>query len=258
MEPVDKVCHQLPPKEVYQLFGRASKLLIHPKYIPDIKLLIPKKTINRKEDTAEVNEVIIRNKNVDGQQTSSDKSEKSINTVTKQKGEQTTRSEYSKKNTSEMDNSKKLIYRKNLIENSEIDDGVKRGHTKPFTKPSEENEKLLNRSNACVSLPVSPYQGEGDVLGEITQGLSNIPRCESNKNEKSLIRYQPMCALRRTTQDREMQGYTFMTNWTSDKSEKLFNRINQDEIFVTPFRSEKWNHDHEENFTDAAVQDEKQ
>ena len=28
IEPVDKVCHQLPPEEVYKQFGRASKLLI--------------------------------------------------------------------------------------------------------------------------------------------------------------------------------------------------------------------------------------
>ena len=149
MEPVDKVCHQLPPKEVYQQFGRASKLLIHPKDIPDIELLIPNKTINRKEDTAEVNEVIICNKNEDGEQTSCDKSEKSINTTTKQKGKQTANSEYSKEDTSKMDNSEKLIYHKNLIENSEIDDEVKRGHTKPFTKPSKESKNSLNHLDAC-------------------------------------------------------------------------------------------------------------
>ena len=87
MEPVDKVCHQLPPKEVYQKFRRASKLLIHPKDIPDIELLIPNKTINRREDTVEVNEVTIRKKKVDGEQISSDKSKKSISTAAKQKGE---------------------------------------------------------------------------------------------------------------------------------------------------------------------------
>ena len=89
IEPVDKVCHQLPPKEIYQKFGRASKLLIHPKDIPDIKLLIPNKAINHREDTFEVNEVTTRKKKVDEEQISSDKSEKSISTAAKQKGEQT-------------------------------------------------------------------------------------------------------------------------------------------------------------------------
>ena len=31
IEPVDKVCQQLLPEEVYKQFGRASKLLLHPK-----------------------------------------------------------------------------------------------------------------------------------------------------------------------------------------------------------------------------------
>ena len=48
IEPVNKVCQQLLPEEVYKQFGRASKLLLHPKDVPDIKLLEEKETINRK------------------------------------------------------------------------------------------------------------------------------------------------------------------------------------------------------------------
>ena len=36
--PAAKVCHQLPPREVYQQYGRTSKLLIHPKDVPHIPL----------------------------------------------------------------------------------------------------------------------------------------------------------------------------------------------------------------------------
>ena len=35
-EPVDKVVAQLPPQAVYEQYGRASKLLIHPKDVPDV------------------------------------------------------------------------------------------------------------------------------------------------------------------------------------------------------------------------------
>ena len=36
--PAAKVCHQLPPREVYEQYGRTSKLLIHPKDVPHIPL----------------------------------------------------------------------------------------------------------------------------------------------------------------------------------------------------------------------------
>ena len=36
--PAAKVCHQLPPREVYEQYGRTSKLLIHPKDVPHIPM----------------------------------------------------------------------------------------------------------------------------------------------------------------------------------------------------------------------------
>ena len=36
--PAAKVCHQLPPREVYEQYGRTSKLLLHPKDVPHIPL----------------------------------------------------------------------------------------------------------------------------------------------------------------------------------------------------------------------------
>ena len=36
--PAEKVCHQLPSQEVYEQYGRTSKLLIHPRDIPHIPL----------------------------------------------------------------------------------------------------------------------------------------------------------------------------------------------------------------------------
>ena len=39
-EPVDKVIHQLSPQAVYEQYGRRSKLLIHPKDVPDVSLQI--------------------------------------------------------------------------------------------------------------------------------------------------------------------------------------------------------------------------
>ena len=37
-EPVDKVINQLPPQTVYEQYGRSSKLLIHPKDVPEVPL----------------------------------------------------------------------------------------------------------------------------------------------------------------------------------------------------------------------------
>ena len=37
-QPTEKVCHQLLPQEVYEQYGRTSKLLIHPKDVPHIPL----------------------------------------------------------------------------------------------------------------------------------------------------------------------------------------------------------------------------
>ena len=50
MEPVDKVCQQLPPEEVYKQFRRANKLLLHAKDVPDIKLMDLRKSINHEEN----------------------------------------------------------------------------------------------------------------------------------------------------------------------------------------------------------------
>ena len=37
-EPVDKVINQLPPQTVYEQYGRSSKLLIHPRDVPEVPL----------------------------------------------------------------------------------------------------------------------------------------------------------------------------------------------------------------------------
>ena len=54
IEPVDKVCHQLPPNEVYKQYGLVSKLLIHPRDVPDIDCYKLHKVINRTEEVLEV------------------------------------------------------------------------------------------------------------------------------------------------------------------------------------------------------------
>ena len=37
-QPTEKVCYQLPPQEVYEQYGRTSKLLLHPKDVPHVPL----------------------------------------------------------------------------------------------------------------------------------------------------------------------------------------------------------------------------
>ena len=49
-EPVDKVTNQLPPQTVYEQYGRSSKLLIHPRDVPEI----PLKLFNGQEDFGKI------------------------------------------------------------------------------------------------------------------------------------------------------------------------------------------------------------
>ena len=55
-EPVDKVIHQLPPQAVYEQYGRRSKLLIHPKDVPEVSLQIFKLSQNKLEKVDECDE----------------------------------------------------------------------------------------------------------------------------------------------------------------------------------------------------------
>ena len=54
-EPVDKLIHQLPPQAVYEQYGRRSKLLIHPKDVPEIPLQIfePSQDMREKVDESD-------------------------------------------------------------------------------------------------------------------------------------------------------------------------------------------------------------
>ena len=55
-EPVDKVIHQLPPQAVYEQYGRRSKLLIHPKDVPEVSLQIFKPSQSKLEKIDECDE----------------------------------------------------------------------------------------------------------------------------------------------------------------------------------------------------------
>ena len=56
-EPVDKVIHQLPPQAVYEQYGRRSKLLIHPRDVPEIPLQIFEQCKNKLEKIDECDEL---------------------------------------------------------------------------------------------------------------------------------------------------------------------------------------------------------
>ena len=51
-QPTEKVCHQLPPQEVYEQYGRTSKLLLHPKDVPHVPLEVFKdqRQVKKSED----------------------------------------------------------------------------------------------------------------------------------------------------------------------------------------------------------------
>ena len=51
-QPTEKVCHQLPPQEVCEQYGRTSKLLLHPKDVPHVPLEVFKeqRQVKKSED----------------------------------------------------------------------------------------------------------------------------------------------------------------------------------------------------------------
>ena len=60
-EPVDKVISQLPPQAVYEQYGRASKLIIHPKDVPEIPLQLfnGQRQGEMSEDTEMTDDVLV-------------------------------------------------------------------------------------------------------------------------------------------------------------------------------------------------------
>ena len=118
VEPVDKMCHQLPPEEVYKQFGRASKLLIHTKNVPNIKLLSSEKAINRMEEVAEVREEVSHCCQIDNENKLSDGSEELINTVERKEIKHTSSQEQWDEHNSKSDNSEKSINHGDFAETS--------------------------------------------------------------------------------------------------------------------------------------------
>ena len=87
--PAAKVCHQLPPREVYEQYGRTSKLLIHPKDVPHIPLEVFKeeqeveKTKNNDTELSSVDSIkepLVDNHDDSGSRT---KSETTMDDVTR-------------------------------------------------------------------------------------------------------------------------------------------------------------------------------
>ena len=81
IEPVDKVCQQLPPEEVYKQFGRSSKLLLHPKDVPHIVLMEKENTINREDEQQNKGDDSINLCELTKDPNKHKKLEKAINTV---------------------------------------------------------------------------------------------------------------------------------------------------------------------------------
>ena len=213
IEPVDKVCQQLLPEEVYKQFGRASKLLLHPKDVPDVKLVEEKETINcenRLEDRKDDNVILYE---LTEQLDSHEKAEKSINTVFPTKIVHDTIGEEGMDEKS----SKETINRFGNHSTTE--------HTEQWTAlrkhtyPSDYSKNLFNRFGGVKTGEVSSYEGEH--TGQWT--LPKESTYPSNYGKKSLNCF------------RGAEGEGGYLLWTriadnhevqSDKCEKLHIRCN--------------------------------
>ena len=150
VEPVDKVCQQLPPEEVYKQFGRASKLLLHPKDVPDITLMDLKKSINRKEKKESRRNDSITLCELTEELNPNGKVKKSINTLF------TTNIGYAVTNEQGVDrkNSEESINQ--LSEDAHTEENVHCINTGRPTYSNDYSEKLLNRLGdveKCVVFP---------------------------------------------------------------------------------------------------------
>ena len=154
IEPVDKVCQQLLPEEVYKQFRRASKLLLHPKDMPNVKLVEEKETINcenKLEDRKDDNVILCE---LTEELDSHEKAEKSINTVIPTKIVHDTIGEEGIDEKS----SKETINRLGNYSTTE--------HTEQWTAlrkhtyPSNYSENSFNRLGGVKSSEVSSYEGE--------------------------------------------------------------------------------------------------
>ena len=179
------------------------------------------------QDIAEVNEEVNRKEELSAGQIISNKSEKSINTAAKQEMDCASNNEQSREYTSDMNNSEKLIYRKNLVKITDNNESI----SWRLNKLSDESKKLLNRLDTGDPLLVPPYEEEESASGETTETIFSVLKLESDNSEKSLIRYQHTGVSKRAAQGVETQGYTLTTNWTCDKSKKSLNHLNLGKTF---------------------------
>ena len=176
IEPVDKVCQQLPPEEVYKQFGRASKLLLHPKDVPDIKLVEEKETINhenRLEDRKEDNVMLCElTEEID----SHEKAEKSINTVspTKIVHDAIKEEGIDEKSSEETTN--------RLGDHSATEHTEQWTTAKEHTYPSDYSENSFNHLGGVKSRDV---EGEGGYL-QWTR-IADNHEVQSDKGKKLLI-----------------------------------------------------------------------
>ena len=176
IEPVDKVCQQLPPEEVYKQFGRVSKLLLHPRDVPDIKLLKREETINCElENEGDKSTTLCE---LSEEMDTYEKPEKLINKVVETNTVHMTR----KKEGTDENNSKELI---NQFRNKRPV-----GHTVKWTVvqkcmfPSNDSEESLNRLGDGEKRAVLSYGGKGSHTEMDTDSNEIL----SEKGQKSIIR----------------------------------------------------------------------
>ena len=146
IEPVDKVCQQLPPEEVYRQFGRASKLLLHPSDVPDVKFLEVEKRINREKgnDKITICELTAHpQEDIEDEEMYNKGSEKSINPSGIEDGGTPLREVFGEKSSYIGDKGEYSPYRSNKVNDGEVYSSV--ASWNGGEGPNRESENSLNR-----------------------------------------------------------------------------------------------------------------
>ena len=221
VEPADKVCQQLPPEEVYKQFGRASKLLLHPKDVPDIKLLNFEKSINRKEIVEKTRNEDINCCEPIEETNPSMNGKKVINIIFGTNMRYAVNQEQSKSYDGDSKKSEESInwYRADM----HIKGNEERTSVLEPTYLNNNSKKSLNCLEVTRNFVTFPREGEG---GHLQQAMEiNSLKVQSDKSEKLLICYVHTSATKQEAQDVKIEKYILTGDWMCEKvnSEKLIN-----------------------------------
>ena len=105
-----------------------------------------------------------------------------------------------------------------------------------------------NSDNLIYYLNVDKITRDDESIGKRLNKFSDESKISPNRLDTD--------TLKSYVQGEDIQECTPSTNWTSNKSKKLLNRLSLDDTLVNPFCNERWNHTFGKDSTEVTVEKE--